>query len=105
MATAVDEVLRFYQSNRASERRGQGRVDFVQLVRVTGEDGEEFTLLTRDLSATGMRLLGTRRLLGQKLRVRVPSEAGEVAFVLRVLWTCAVGDDLVENGGSFVSLS
>jgi hypothetical protein len=86
------------------ERRRQGRTDFIQPIHVETEDGHTCTLLSRDLSPTGIRLIGTRRLLGQKVRVRIPC-AGEdepVCFVVRVLWTCAVGEDLFENGGAFL---
>jgi hypothetical protein len=89
------------------ERRGEDRVDFVQPVRVRTEDEREFTLVPRDLSPTGVRLIGTRRLLGQKVRVLVPAPGGDelYEFVVRVLWTCPVGEDLVENGGAFLSVS
>jgi hypothetical protein len=87
------------------ERREQGRVDFIQPVKVVVEDGREFTLLTRDLSETGIRLIGTRRLLGQKVRVLIPAGKGPpLDFQVRILWTCPVGDDLVENGGTFLSV-
>ena len=87
------------------ERREQGRIDFVQVVKVVTDDHRTFTLLTRDLSETGVRLIGTRRLLGQKVRVLIPApEGGTLEFVVRVLWTCPVGEDLVENGGTFVSV-
>ena len=59
------------------EHRGQDRVDFVQTVAVRTDDGEEFTLLSRDLSTTGIRLVGTHRLLGQKVHVLVPRPDGE----------------------------
>jgi hypothetical protein len=86
------------------ERRGQERIDFIHPVRVQTEDGRLFTLLSRDLSTSGMRLIGTRSLLGQKVRVLVPrtEEIQGCCFVLRILWTCAVGDQLFENGGTFV---
>jgi hypothetical protein len=86
------------------ERREQGRSDFVQPIPVRTEDGQEFTLLSRDLSPTGIRLLGTRRLLGQKVRVRLPGSNGDGpwCFLVRILWTCAVGEDLFENGGEFL---
>jgi hypothetical protein len=102
---AVRRIIRGQRKTRDRvERRGQERVDFILPVRVTAEDGSEYTLLTRDLSATGIRLIGTRRLLGQKIRVRLPDpEGGEGwEFLVRVLWTCPVGEDLVENGGAFV---
>ena len=89
------------------ERRGHDRIEFVQPVKVVAEDGREFTLLTRDLSTTGIRIVGTRRLLGQKVQVLIPREdrATPWSFKVRILWTCALGDDLVENGGTFIEVS
>jgi hypothetical protein len=89
------------------ERRGQDRVDYVQAVTVRTEDGAEFSLLSRDLSPTGIRLVGTRRLLGQKIHVLVPCAGDKPAynFLVRVLWTCAVGDGLFENGGAFLHVN
>jgi hypothetical protein len=87
------------------ERRGEERFDFVQTVKAFSEDGRQFTLLTRDLSVTGIRLIGTRRLLGQKIRVLIPSpDGGTWDFRVRILWTCPVGDDLVENGGDLLEV-
>jgi hypothetical protein len=101
---SVREIIRRHRSSTRVERREEDRIDLVQPVQVRTEDGREYTLLTRDLSPTGIRLIGTRRLLGQKLRVRIPKadDATTWEFVVRILWTCAVGDDLVENGGAFV---
>lgn len=92
--------------DRKKERRGQQRVDFVQPVKIRTEDGKEYALLSRDLSATGVRLLGTKRLLGQKVQLELPSGNGQPACRLsvRILWTGAVGDDLFENGGNFLEL-
>ena len=86
------------------ERRGQDRLDFIQAVTVRTEDDHEYTLLSRDLSTTGIRLVGTRRLLGHKVRVTIPqADDGAVCvFTVRILWTCAVGEDLFENGGMFL---
>jgi hypothetical protein len=88
------------------ERRGQARVDFIQPVKIRTEDGNEYTLMSRDLSATGVRLLGTKRLLGQKVQLDLPGPDGDAPcrLLVRILWTCSVGDDLFENGGSFVEL-
>ena len=102
-------VARIIEHHRAGgggpERREKGRIDFVQVVKVITDDGRTLTLLTRDLSETGVRLIGTRRLLGQKVRVLIPApEGGHLEFVVRILWTCPVGEDLVENGGTFVSV-
>ena len=64
----------------------------------------EFALMSRDLSATGVRLLGTKRLLGQKVQLELPDGETPCRLLVRILWTCAVGDELFENGGSFVEL-
>jgi hypothetical protein len=102
---AVARLTQQYQAAHSRvERREQGRIDFVQPVQVVGEDGREFTLLSRDLSATGIRLVGTRRLLGQKVRVRIAADGETLEFSVRILWTCPVGDDLVENGGTFLAV-
>jgi hypothetical protein len=104
---ALRPVIRQHRRTvRAQERRGQARIDFVQPVTVRCEDGKEFTLLTRDLSTTGVRLIGTRRLLGQKVHMLLPRDEGQEAYrlLVRILWTCAVGDDLFENGGTFLEL-
>jgi hypothetical protein len=109
---AVQQLIGRHRAAGPVERREEGRVDFIQPVRVRTEDGRQFTLLSRDLSPTGIRLIGTRRLLGQKVRVLVPgpedvpadpAAAGPLlGFVVRILWTCALGDDLFENGGMFL---
>lgn len=91
-------------AGRKQDRRGEPRVDFIQPVRVRTEGGDEFTLVSRDLSATGIRLLGTRQLLGQKIQVRMAGAQEGETLVVRVLWTCAVGEDLFENGGSFLDV-
>ncbi len=104
---AVRQIIRQYKAAAgAVERREEDRIDFVQPVKVTTDDNREFTLLTRDLSSTGIRLIGSRRLLGQKVRVEitVPGQTLPATFVVRILWTCSVGDDLVENGGTFLEV-
>jgi hypothetical protein len=100
----VREIIRCHRGTTGVERREEDRLEFVQPVKIKTEDGREFTLLSRDLSTTGIRLIGTRRLLGQKIRVAIPAADGTTTwdFIVRILWTCNVGDDLVENGGSFV---
>jgi hypothetical protein len=88
----------------AIDRRRQDRIDFVRAVKVVTEDGRALTLLTRDLSPTGIRLVGGRGLLGQKVRVLMPmGGGGTLDLQVRVLWTCPVGDDLIENGGALLS--
>ena len=104
---AVRQLISQYKAAAAQgERRQQGRSDFVQPVKVVTEDRRELTVLSRDISATGIRLISGRSLLGQKLRVLVPRPEGAEprCFLVRILWTCAIGDDLFENGGSFLEV-
>jgi PilZ domain len=103
---AVRELIRRQQAARADhERRRQDRIDFIYPATVQTADNREFRVLTRDLSPTGIRLLGSRSLLGQKIRVHlVAPGARPCVFLVRVLWSCAVGDALFENGGSFLGM-
>jgi hypothetical protein len=104
----VRHIIRNHRAEaKEIERRGEARYDFVQTVRVVTEDDRNLTLISRDLSATGIRLIGAHRLLGQKVRVAIPRRGSDEPwnFVVRILWTCAVGEDLVENGGSFLEVS
>lgn len=103
---SVRGLIRHYRSaSRDEERRKSDRMDFILPVQVRTEDNRQFTLLSRDLSTTGIRLVGTKRLLGQKVRVTLPRGDKEPCTLLvRILWTCAVTDDLFENGGTFLEL-
>jgi hypothetical protein len=110
---AVRKMVRLSrEAARDQDRRQQARTDFVQLVTVRTEDGRVHTLLSRDVSPTGIRLIGTRRLLGQKVRLFIPSSDSPTpgphpegwTFLVRILWTCAVGEELFENGGIFLEL-
>ena len=105
--TAVKELIRHYKQSHASEeRRRQGRVDFLQTVKVRLENNREITVLSRDLSVDGIRLVCTASLLGQKVQVLIPrmDEGEPLALKVRILWTCAVGDGLFENGGNFLEI-
>jgi hypothetical protein len=105
---AIRQLIRQHKkSTTKAERRRQDRIDFVQPVKVTTDDGREFTLLSRDISTTGIRLISARGLLGQRVRVHIPQAEGDGSwcFVVRILWTCAVGDGLFENGGVFLDLA
>lgn len=111
---AIRQLIRQHRTaNRAVERRQQDRVDFVHPVEVQTQEGRQHTFLTRDLSPAGIRLVGTRNLLGQKVRVFIPApaqanpeESHQMAqgwrFLVHILWTCSLGDDLVENGGTIL---
>jgi hypothetical protein len=76
--------------------------EHLQPVRVVTAGGRVFTFLSRAPSPSCIRLIGTRGLLGQKVRVLFPSGAPR-GRVMRILWTCPAGDDLVENGGVFLA--
>lgn len=108
---AIQKVIRqiikeHKQAAKDEERRGQARVDFIQPVKVITEDGKAHALLSRDISPTGIRLFGTKRLLGHKAKVEIPlgEDSPPCCLLVRILWTCAVGDELFENGAMFVSL-
>ncbi len=104
----VEAVRPIIQQHRqlSAERRGEERIDFIHPVVLIGEDDQEHHVLTRDLSVTGVRLIGTRQLLGQKVRLRLDRPGSDTPWTFRVqiLWTCAVGDDLFENGGVFLDV-
>src|SRR5262249_29405298 len=101
----IHQLLRQYKKNKAqTERRRLGRAEFVQPVKVRIDQERELTVLSRDLSEAGIRLIGTQSLLGQKVEVLInqPDGGEPLCFLTRILWTCAVGDGLFENGGVFL---
>ena len=104
---AVRQLIRQHQAEADQvERRQNDRTDFIQPVKVHTEDHRELTLLSRDISTTGLRLIGTRSLLGQKVRVLIPrgEETTPRCFLVRIVWTCAIGDEMFENGGTFLEV-
>lgn len=104
---AARQILRAHKKTRSqTERRQQGRLDFIQPVKVKLENQREMTLLSRDLSVSGIRLIGTVGLLGQKVEVVLQRGADQapVRFLVRILWTCTIADGLFENGGTFLEL-
>jgi hypothetical protein len=104
---AVRRIIRHYKKlANNGERRDEGRLDFVQPVVVETEEGKVLNLLSRDLSESGIRLVGTQRLLGMKVLVKIPDSQGgsPIEVWTRILWTCEVGDNLFENGGRFLEL-
>jgi hypothetical protein len=102
---SIRGIMRRHQTEAAdNDRRQEERVCFVQPVQARTEDGRELQLVSRDLSPTGIRLVGPRSLLGQKIRVLLPDGDGAAlgAFLVRILWTGTAGDGLYENGGTFL---
>jgi hypothetical protein len=104
---AIRNLIRAYARREAeAERRHQDRFRVILPIKVLFEDQREFTFLSHDLSAAGIRLIAPRGLLGQKLDIFLPRPEEEQPLRLRVriLWTCAVGDGLFENGGTFLEV-
>jgi hypothetical protein len=104
---SIRKLVRHYRAAAERvERREHDRHDFIQPVTVVAEDGKEHRLLSRDVSPTGIRLIGNRRLLGQKVHILLadPEGGAPARFLARILWTCQVGDDLFENGGRFLEI-
>jgi hypothetical protein len=102
---AVHQLIVQHREDSARvERREEERIPFFQPVRVRTEDGRECTLLSRDISLNGIRLVGTRSLLGKRARVLLPRPGGGApyGFLMRILWSRAIGEDLFENGGMFL---
>jgi hypothetical protein len=98
-------LIRRYQATTAGEeRRHASRIDFIQPIELLMEDGRALTVLSRDLSLTGVRFIASQSLLGQKVHVLLPDDDRGVAyhFLVRILWACAVGDGLFENGALFL---
>src|SRR5438270_2376663 len=78
LGCAIRRLIRGYKSAVQDERRRQGRFDFVHPVQVQTEDGRTFTLLSCDLSTSGIRLVAPFSLLGKKIRVTLPATHGAV---------------------------
>jgi hypothetical protein len=104
--TVIQEMLDTQGSKTTSDdRRREDRVDYVRTVQVRTEDGQELTVVSRDLSPGGIRLVAGRSLLGLKLHVLLPREGMDpLTLVARILWTTAVGDGLFESGGTFLEV-
>ena len=105
---AVRQIMHEYRVKTTDvERRQHGRVPFVQPTKILTPDHREIQLLSRDISPTGIRLIGTRNLQGQKVRVLVPRQddgGGHWCFLVQILWSSQIGENLVEHGGVFLEL-
>jgi hypothetical protein len=104
----VRQIIREYKVGTIDlERRQHGRVPFVQVTKILTPDHREIQLLSRDISPTGIRLIGSRNLQGQKVRVLIPRQGdgqGNWCFLVQILWSSQIGDNLVEHGGVFLEL-
>ena len=85
-------VRRLIRQQRAAEavmveRRASKRINFVTPAEVRLADGRVLQLLTREISTSGIRLIGTCGLRGEKVRVIVPRPEEELetaCFVVQV---------------------
>jgi hypothetical protein len=105
----VRQLLRDHKKKIAQqlERRQQPRSPFVRSVIVQTADQRDLRMFSCDLSDSGIRLIGTCNLQGQKVRLLIPGDAAGTpprCFLLHVLWASASGDDMFENGGIFVDV-
>jgi hypothetical protein len=93
-----------YQEALLDEFAAQGwsPSEHLQPVQVITADGRALYFLRRGLSSSSIRLIGTCRLLGQKVRVLISNRVPR-GLVVRIVWTCPVGDDLIENGGAILA--
>lgn len=105
---AVRQIIHDYKVGTTEvERRQHGRVPLIQPTKILTPDHREIQVLSRDISPTGIRLIGTRSLQGQKVRVLIPRQdngQGNWCFLVQILWSSQIGDNLVEHGGVFLEL-
>jgi len=104
----IRELIRRQRAAKGDvERRQQERIDFIHPVTIKTADSNEYRFLTRDISPTGICLLGNRSLLGQRIQVQMaPANGGPTCtFMVRILWSGSAGDGLFENGGTFLGMA
>lgn len=95
----------YKRSQHREERRAADRLEVLCPVTLVLEDGTQHRAVTRDISVSGIRFLGSRSLLGQKVLVRLQvGPQREHMFSVRILWTCEAGDNLYENGGTVLEV-
>lgn len=105
---AVRKLIRQYKAiTSGMERREHRRIHFIHPIRVFTSDHRELSLMSQDISLTGLRIIGTCELKGQKVRVLLSSPdkgLGPWSFQLQILWSARAGDGLIENGGIFLGI-
>lgn len=104
---AVRQMVQAYKRLIAQqvERRHHQRFHLFLPVTVLTADQRELHLLSRDISDSGIRLIGAYQLQGQKVRLTIAADepgAQPWRFLVQVLWSSEVGDHMYENGGLFV---
>lgn len=106
---AVRRLIRQQRATEAVmiERRSTRRIHFVAPVELHTVDHRVLHLLTREISTSGIRLIGSCCLQGQKVQLWVPRPGEDTetyAFTVQILWSAAVADGLYENGGVFLDM-
>jgi hypothetical protein len=95
----------YKRSHHHVERRSADRMEVIWPVTLTLEDGTIHRALTRDISVSGIRFLGSRSLLGQRVTAHLAlNPEQQHSFTVRILWTCEAGDNLYENGGTVLEI-
>ena len=87
------------------DRRIHKRIDFIRPVHAQTADGARHRLFTRNISLSGIRLLGNCALQGQKIHISFAAANGKkpgCGFLVHILWSSLIDDHLYENGGVFL---
>lgn len=95
------------EAEEPEDRRKEERAAFVRHVRVLTEDEQELTVVSQDLSSSGIRLVTDRSLLGRKIHLSLPrpnDKESPIVIAARILWSFAIADGLYKNGGAFLEL-
>jgi len=86
---AVRQIIHDYKVGTIElERRQHGRVPLIQPTKILTPDHREIQLLSRDISPTGIQNDGQTNW----------------CFLVQILWSSQIGDNLVEHGGVFLEL-
>jgi hypothetical protein len=91
---------------KGDERRNEGRHHIMLPVRAVPVDsynrpiGDEFDLITRDISATAISLLDTAQIVDGRLAIQLRIAGEDVNVVIDVVWTEPLGP-FYGAGGEF----
>lgn len=105
----IKQMLRRYREFLVgmNDRRAERRFQFIRSVKIQANDGRETSLLSLDVSASGLRLIGRSDLRGQRIRIEIPGfQQDEPPWKINVqiVWSAPSADGLTENGGVFLGL-
>jgi len=90
-----------------AERRSEERNSLKLSLQIRTEDGQEFSVLSQDVSISGFRLAASSSLLGKKIFLYLPNPNDPTApevLTARILWCVEVANGVFENGGVFLGL-